>query len=278
MSWHVTPDAMVYYTWSQGFRPGGFNRAHRRSSRPNSPLYGIFTPPLTYGPDMLVNNELGWKTQWFNHRLQFNGAYYIENWNNAQISIFDPGVTGNQEFITNGPDYKVNGLEISTVAQITHGLSVIGSAAWNYSRLTNEPTLTQKDGQPITISNPYGTLGSPLSQSPPLMSNLRVRYEFELEDYHAFWQVAGTHQGHSYSTTDHLSHDLQGNSIAYDQGAFSTMDAAVGVSKGAWSTQLYGQNLTNTQADLFTNYGQFVKAITVNRPRTLGLRFSYNFL
>jgi outer membrane receptor protein involved in Fe transport len=26
LTWHVTPDAMVYYTFSQGFRPGGFNR------------------------------------------------------------------------------------------------------------------------------------------------------------------------------------------------------------------------------------------------------------
>ena len=26
LTWHVTPDAMVYYTWSQGFRPGGFNQ------------------------------------------------------------------------------------------------------------------------------------------------------------------------------------------------------------------------------------------------------------
>ena len=26
ITWHVTPDVMVYATWSQGFRPGGFNR------------------------------------------------------------------------------------------------------------------------------------------------------------------------------------------------------------------------------------------------------------
>ncbi len=26
LTWHVTPDAMVYYTFSQGYRPGGFNR------------------------------------------------------------------------------------------------------------------------------------------------------------------------------------------------------------------------------------------------------------
>ena len=26
LTWHITPDMMAYYTWSQGFRPGGFNR------------------------------------------------------------------------------------------------------------------------------------------------------------------------------------------------------------------------------------------------------------
>ena len=26
LSWHVTEDMLLYYTWSQGFRPGGFNR------------------------------------------------------------------------------------------------------------------------------------------------------------------------------------------------------------------------------------------------------------
>ena len=26
LTWHITPDAMVYYTFSQGFRPGAFNR------------------------------------------------------------------------------------------------------------------------------------------------------------------------------------------------------------------------------------------------------------
>ena len=27
LSWKVTEDALLYYTWSQGFRAGGFNRA-----------------------------------------------------------------------------------------------------------------------------------------------------------------------------------------------------------------------------------------------------------
>jgi hypothetical protein len=36
-------------------------------------------------------------------------------------------------------------------------------------------------------------------------------------------------------------------------------------------------NLSDTRAQLYSNYTQWYKAITVNRPRTIGLRFSYAF-
>ncbi len=26
LTYHITPDVMAYYTYSQGYRPGGFNR------------------------------------------------------------------------------------------------------------------------------------------------------------------------------------------------------------------------------------------------------------
>ena len=34
LTWHITPDVMVYYTFSQGFRPGGFNQ---NGSSPHAP-------------------------------------------------------------------------------------------------------------------------------------------------------------------------------------------------------------------------------------------------
>ncbi len=85
------------------------------------------------------------------------------------------------------------------------------------------------------------------------------------------------HQSHSLATTDQLSLDLQGNSTAYDLPAFTTYDAALGVGKDAWLVQVYGENLTDTRAQLYANYTQWYKAITVSRPRTIGLRFSYKF-
>jgi TonB dependent receptor len=83
------------------------------------------------------------------------------------------------------------------------------------------------------------------------------------------------HQSHSLATTNHLTPDLQGNSTTYDLPAFTTYDGAVGVGRGAWLAQVYGENLTDTRAELYANYSQFYKAVTVIRPRTIGLRFSY---
>ena len=79
------------------------------------------------------------------------------------------------------------------------------------------------------------------------------------------------------ATTDRLTRDVQDNSIAYDLPPFTTYDGALGVGKDAWLVQIYGENLTDTRAEIYANSREFYKAITVNRPRTLGLRFSYKF-
>ena len=177
---------------------------------------------------------------------------------------------GNQTFETNGPNYRVKGVEIQTVARVTHELTITGSAAWNSSNQTNSPYITSVTGQPITSNpNPYGALGSTLAESPPFAGNLRARYEFTVDDYRPFLQVGGQHQAHSHSATGFVQN--------YDQAPFTTYDAFAGVGKDSWVVQAYCENLTDSRADLYTSSTQSVKAVTVNRPRTAGLKFSYKF-
>jgi iron complex outermembrane recepter protein len=277
LTWHITSDIMAYYTWSQGFRPGGFNRA-QAIINPSSPLSGIWVPPIAYAPDTLTNNELGWKSEWLDHHLQFNGALYQENWDNVQLSIFDPTVTGNLVFTTNGPNYRVRGAETQLVWRVLGGLTVTGSAAWNSSQNVKNLTLIGTNGQPITnVVNPFGQLGQPLALSPPFEGNLRARYDFRLGDYEAFLQIGATHQAHSYATTNPQQTTLQGVPTNFDDPGFTTYDAWAGIATGSWSTQLYAENFTDTRAILSASYAEFVKMNTVNRPRTLGVRFSYRF-
>lgn len=180
-------------------------------------------------------------------------------------------------FTTNGPDYRVRGLETTVIARVTDGLTITAGASWNESEVVKTLPLIGLDGQPINIVNPFGTLGTPLAQSPRFQGNIRARYEFLIDDYGAFVQVGATHQSDSFSSTDRLKTTLQGDSIIFVQQAFSTYQASVGVSRDAWTAQLYGDNLTDKRADLFSSYTQSFKATTINRPRTFGLALGYKF-
>ena len=285
VTWHFSDAGLVYYTYSQGFRPGGFNRSSGFVSAGQSPLKGIFLTPIGFKPDKLTNNEIGFKTQWLDHRLQINGAFYREDWKDVQIGLFDPGVLGNLTFTTNGPDYRVNGFETDIQARVTSGLTVSFSASWNHSELTNRPTLKDKNGNPIVfenltppLHNPYGATGSPLAQSPPFQANLRIRDEFTIGDYKAFWQVAALRKSHSFSTTDRLASENDGKTpIAYDLPSYSAYDASIGIAKEAWALELYGTNISDERGITFSSYAQRIKEDTVIRPRTVMLRLSYKF-
>jgi len=290
LSWEVTEDALLYYTWSQGYRAGGFNRAPFAAEF-SSPLaygnnmqattHGGWVAPLAFAPDRLTNNELGWKTMWMDRRILWNGAIYQEDWNNAQIDVGANGVIS-YGVTLNGGNYRVRGVETSGVARVATGLTIDAGAAWNHSELVKQATFYWTDGAPIDfsalkLSNPGGALGSPLAGAPPFQGNIRARYEFPFNGYVAFAQIDAVHQSHSLATTDQLSLDLQGNTTAYDLPAFTTYDGAIGVGKDAWLVQVYGENLTDTRAQLYANYSEWYKAITVSRPRTINLRFSYKF-
>ncbi len=192
-----------------------------------------------------------------------------------QVEFFDPQAgLGNLTFVTNGPKYRIRGVELQTVARVTNGLTVTGAAAWNSSNQLNSPYLIATKGpfagQPITsIPNPYGAINSPTSQSPPFQGNLRARYEFPVDAYKAFLQVGAQHQAHSYSATGLVQN--------YDLPGFTTYDAAVGIGKDQWTVQAYGRNLTDSRAILFSSYYEFIKADTVIRPRVAGLNFTWKF-
>ena len=300
ITWHVMPDVMVYYTWSQGFRPGGFNRNGGNKYIDGTDGVKQFVLPSTYHSDSLTNNEVGWKTQWLDNRLQWNGALYQEDWKDAQVGFFDPGQTGNLSFGTNGQNFRVRGLETSIIARVTDGLTVQGAASWNRSQQTNSPALTDGNplsnnyGKPITescnstgtsctpISNLFGPIGSPSANSPPIQFSLRARYDWAFDEYNWFVQAGATHTGHSFTEAGANPSLATGGAInttvlRFENPAYSTYDASFGVAKGAWNAQVFGQNLSNSNASVFTNTGQFVVAQTVLRPRVIGVSFGYKF-
>jgi iron complex outermembrane recepter protein len=297
LTWHITPDIMVYYTYSQGFRPGGFNQNGTTQHAPGPDGVPQYLVPSSYSSDKLTNNEIGWKTEFWDHRVQWNGAVYRENWDNVQVAFFDPGLIGNIFYNTNGQNFLIKGIETSLVARVVSGLTLQGAASWNQSRQTNSPQLIDNNpasagfGKPITqdcvttctpITNPFGPVGSPSANAPPVQFSLRARYDWTIAGYSPFVQFGATHTGHSFTQAGSNPTIAQAGGVStgrlrFENPAYSTFDASLGVAKDAWTVTAYAENLANSNASTFVSTDQFIVAQTPLRPRILGVSFGYKF-
>jgi iron complex outermembrane recepter protein len=303
LTWHVTQDAMLYYTFSQGFRPGGFNQnggAPHAFTSLGANAVAQYIIPQSYSSDNLTNNELGWKTEFFNHRLQWNGAIYQETWDNVQIEFFNPGVVGNLFYDTNGQNFRIRGIENSLAWRVTDGLTVNGSIAWNQSEQTNSPALIANNpaapnyGQPITnacnlflatcaqVVNPFGAIGSPSADAPPMQFSVHARYEWHIGGYVPYVQAGAFHTDNFYTQagsnpTYHLGGAVSTSRGRFQVPSYSTYDAAVGVSKDSWYFALTCENLSDSNAATFISSQQFITAETPLRPRVITGTFGYQF-
>jgi len=300
ITWHITPDTMVYYTFSQGFRPGGFNQNGGAQHATGPDGVAQYLVPKSYQSDKLTNNEIGWKTEFLGHRLQWNGAIYKETWDNVQVAFFNPGLVGNIFYNTNGQNFDIKGIETSLVARVVPGLTLQAAGSWNHSRQTNSPALINNNpdsagfGKPITtncptpdtctaVTNPFGPIGSPSANSPPIQFSLRARYEFAVAGYVPYVQFGATHSGHSFtqagsnpSIADNSGAITTGR-LRFENPAYTTFDASAGVSKDAWWVNVFAENLANSNKSVFVSTDQFIVAQTPLRPRVVGVQLGYKF-
>jgi iron complex outermembrane receptor protein len=301
ITWHITPDMMVYYTYSQGFRPGGFNQNGGAEHALGPDGVAQYLIPRSFASDNLTNNEIGWKTEFLDHRLQWNGAVYREDWKNVQIEFFNPGVVGNLFYDTNGQNFLIKGVETSLVFRVVSGLTLQYSASWNQSRQQNSPALIDNNpastnfGKPITqvcptgpasctpVTNPFGPTGAPSADAPPLQFSLRARYEWTIgSDYTAFVQAGATHQGIAFTQAGSNPTIIPGASVATSRGrfeipAYTTSNASIGIAKDPWWVTLNCENLANSNASTFISTDQFIVEQTPLRPRVIGGSFGYKF-
>jgi iron complex outermembrane receptor protein len=272
ITWKITPDIMVYYTFSEGYRPGGFNR---------SPPYGVVTNAegtttktpgsVKYASDKLTNNEVGYKMQFLDHTLTVDGAFYQEDWDNVQDRLFDPLAFGtNLAFTENGPNYRVRGAEVAVTERPIQGLTINGSFAANDTRQLNSPPFYSETG--VVLPNTqgvFGEVGDTLALSPAFKGNIRARYEYAFGDYLTFLQFGVQHSAHTHSAVSNFHN--------FYQAPFTTCDMSLGVDRGNWRASVYVENLTNKRAQEFISAAQFVTSVIVNRPLTGGLKLTYNF-
>ena len=129
VDYQISPEAMVYARFAEGFQSGGFN------GRANSVNQNI-----PYNPETLDSYEIGTKTEWFDHRLRLNGDVFYNNYKNFQASVGASDVINGIPTpiltVLNAGKLNIYGAELELTATPVHGLhldSEIGLLHANYS-------------------------------------------------------------------------------------------------------------------------------------------------
>jgi outer membrane receptor protein involved in Fe transport len=258
LSWKATETSLLYGTWSEGYRPGGINR---------NPFAGDFKS------DFLTNWEAGWKTRLLNDRLQFNGAVFLEEWDDIQVSF--QGANGITQ-VANGGKAEIQGIEVQLDWLATENLRIGIGAAYYDSELKEDYCDLDATGTVcVNIKAPKGTS---LPITPDFKGNLIARYSFPLGAWEAYTQAAFTYQGSAASQLE-----LADNEIYGDIPSSSFLNLAVGFEKEKYAVEVFMTNATDEDAPLSvaSNCTPQVCGVLLqgvqSRPRTFGIRFSQDF-
>jgi outer membrane receptor protein involved in Fe transport len=293
LSWKATPDAMLYATWSKGFRPGGINR--RSTIAP-------------YAPDYLTNYELGYKLTLLNKTLRINGAVYDQTWDAFQFAFL--GANSFTE-VHNGPSADIKGLESDLTWAPDNHLTIAASGSYTDASLTKNLCTFDGDSDPncAGVVNTYETQypggvatlittpnqdfiaapkGTRLPVTPKVKLSASARYNWEIGDIKPYWQVLANYQ--SKATSDLRTHiletftgaDLNPAVLSGGMKAYATINLAFGAEwHDKWTAELYIDNLTDERAQLsrYQECGMCFQRsyIVTNTPRTFGVRLGGRF-
>ncbi|HEY1172475.1 MAG TPA: TonB-dependent receptor [Verrucomicrobiae bacterium] len=121
LAYHITDKHMVYGTLTRGYKGGGFNSIAPAGSQ-------------EYEEESSWSYEAGFKTTWFEDRLQVNIAAFYTHWDDIQLNT---PLGGGAFYIDNAGSAASKGLELEVKARVMPGWDVFAGAGYNEARFLN---------------------------------------------------------------------------------------------------------------------------------------------
>jgi outer membrane receptor protein involved in Fe transport len=260
INYKLTDKALVYADAAQGFRDGGSNSG----DPPNCYKNGV---PEVYTPDTLTNYELGWKTTWLHNSLLWNGAAYLMNWSKLQTLLYNAEVCAVASYNVNIGQARIYGMESNLDYKINENLSVQGAASYTDSRIISTPEAAY---------DVY--VNERLPFAPYFSWSWNARYEHPLGvNLHGYAQLDMAHKGDMWNNIN--PNDRNTGLPRILQPDYTLTNLRLGLNSGGarWLAEFYITNLTDKNAIVYSNTGNFDLRLTTNEPRVFGLRFSFRW-
>ncbi len=283
---------LAYFTVSEGFRIGGGNGiAPCPDVLPEQQIVCALPNEIGYEPDTTVNYELGFKSSWFKNRLHFNAALFNVDWKDAQVGT---ATVNGQELITsNAATANSKGVEISSRAMIADNWTAYATYAYAKAQLTEDAPelLGVLDDEYAQYQTYYdGSDGDRLPGAPEHQFSFGLRYEQDVLDD----KLLSINYGMTAQSNVITKVGLKADGETLSGYALSNLSAKL--TGNMWSATLYVDNLfdkyafTSVRRDKswagMTKYEEQNKELPklqrvyghyTTTPRTIGMKFTYNF-
>ena len=276
LDYQVTPDVLVYGSWSKGFKSGAYN-------------LGSLQPPVE--PERVSAFEGGIKSQFLDRRLRLNLAGFYYNYDDLQIGK----VVTNLLLLENAATARIYGLEAELQAQLSPRFEINANASWLHARfrdyVSSDPARPFGDGSTFVdalgdeISGipaggsgavpAFNLSGNRLSQSPDFTAFIGAQYRVpsSVGEFLVRGEVAW--RDRVYFTPFNLKYLSQAPNAKLNLFInWSSRDEN-------WTGQLYMKNVTNKTVVGNSLVSSSIVGFPINgyleEPRTYGLTLGYKF-
>jgi iron complex outermembrane receptor protein len=250
-----TDDLLTYFTYTKGYRSGGFN------GRVDS----LETAEVPYDPEFVENFEGGFKSEWPDQNLRFNAAFFYMEYTDKQEEIGLPstGATGQRITVFNAASATMKGVELEAVWAPTEGLTVsanLGYLDTGYDEFTFFDGFVTQD-----------LSASEFRRAPNWTGSLDATYEWEVGSGQAW--VRGAY----HFIDDHFVEQTNRPELKNDGSHLIDLSANYAMNNGV-TVSVYGRNLTDedTYAHGLNVSGLWAYA-SPRPPRTWGVEVGYSW-
>lgn len=145
----ITPDNLLYFTASRGYKPSGLSF--------NS---GSLIVPTSYKKEMVDALEIGSKNEFFDRRLRFNLSAYHYWYKDFQFTAEDPvPFAGGSDNI---PNARIYGVEFETSILPMDGLRLDGTMSFGRGKFTSHYLTIDAQTAAKIRADTYAQLGYPV--------------------------------------------------------------------------------------------------------------------
>lgn len=261
LAFQATPQALYYFTFSEGYRTGGVNKTLPSTCTTEAAQLGI--SPATFQPDKTKNYEIGTKNRVFGGVVQYElSAYYIQ-WQNIQQQL---RLNCAFSLVTNTGSATSKGFDANFTIRPSRAMTL--GLAVGYVKATYDQTI-QVGTAPITVDGQ--TLGAT-----PWTVNVNGEYHFVGVSHDPYIRA----QFNFKSANRGLYLYQIATSTTYDptrlySDAYKTLDLRAGLDFSRFNVAIYAENVLNyggyTSIVPMYATSALVKGMAV-KPRTIGLQ------